>query len=100
MLCVCVTSPSDKHIDPPSFMSSPRSGVRSRSSSGLSDPGDSFPGDEVVNTAGPPVGGGISIPIRRYFLRLLLIHVCQSQRDGKEKESVTAVDNNLLYYYD
>lgn len=45
---------------------------------------DLIPGEETVNTAGPPFGGGISIPIRRYFLLLLLIHVCQFQN----KESI------------
>lgn len=74
---VSAARPSDKQTDPLSFKSSPSSGVLSRSSSGLRPTGDSFPGDEVVNTAGPPLGGGISIPIRRYFLRRLLIHVCQ-----------------------
>lgn len=74
--------PSDRQRDPSSFKSSPSSGVRSPASSGLRAAGDLFPGDELENTAGPPLGGGISIPIRRYFLRLLLIHVCQL---GKHK---------------
>lgn len=69
--------PSDKLMDPLSFKSSLRSGVLRRSSSGLRPPGDLSPGEEAANTTGPPLGGGMSMPIRRYFLRLLLIHVCK-----------------------
>lgn len=71
--------PSDRLTEPPSFKSSLDSAILKLSSSGLSSPVDRIPGEEAVNTAGPPFGGGISIPIRRYFLLLLLIHVCQFQ---------------------
>lgn len=66
-------------MEAPSFKSSLDSAILKLSSSGLSSPMDLIPGEEAVNTAGPPFGGGISIPIRRYFLLLLLIHVCQFQ---------------------
>ncbi|TNN60974.1 hypothetical protein EYF80_028752 [Liparis tanakae] len=58
--------------------SSSSSGVLRPSSSGPRPTGDSFPGEEEENTAGPPLGGGMSMPISRYFLRRLLIHVCRS----------------------
>lgn len=71
--------PSDRLTELPSFKSSPDSAILKLSSSGLSSPVDLLPGEEAVYAAGPPFGGGISIPIRRYFLLLLLIHVCQIQ---------------------
>lgn len=73
-------SPSDKLMDLLSFRSSLRSGVLRCSPSGLRPPEDLSPGEEPANTTGPPLGGGMSMPIRRYFLRLLLIHVCKMWR--------------------
>lgn len=94
-LHVLTALPSDRQTDPPSFKSSTSSGVLRRSSSGLRATGDSLPGDEFVNTAGPPLGGGISIPIRRYFLRLLLIHVCQLENTKNNPGNMTNVDEIL-----
>lgn len=92
---VLTVSPSDRQTDSPSFKSSPSSGVLRLSSSGLRASGDSLPGEEFVKTAGPPLGGGISIPMRRYFLRLLLIHVCQSENRKDNTGNVRNVDRIL-----
>lgn len=95
--CCIAVSPSDKLMDPLSFSSSLRSGVLRRSSSGLRPTGDLSPGDEVLNTAGPPLGGGISIPIRRYFLRLLLIHVCQWAKKDNTENFPKFEDTHLIF---
>lgn len=80
---VTSASPSGRHGEPSSFKSSPRSGV-----AGLS-PSDLFPEGELVNMMGRPLAGGISIPMRRYFLRLLLIHVCKAKKSKYYRKIAT-----------